>query len=164
MKRRSKRFWSVLATHWTWPQVWKKLPQVLDLHLFIIYLFLTLAGQRKYGGPPPNWEGNVPGNGCEVFCGKIPKDMFEDELIPLFENCGTIWDLRLMMDPMTGTNRGYAFVTFTNREAAVNAVRQVFKPTLTISIHPTVSPRPPRPQTAKTLSVHKALCVKLLHT
>lgn len=77
----------------------------------------------------------MPGNGCEVFCGKIPKDMFEDELIPLFENCGTIWDLRLMMDPMTGTNRGYAFVTFTNREAAVNAVRQVFNPTLSISVH-----------------------------
>lgn len=51
--------------------------------------------------------------------------MFEDELIPLFENCGTIWDLRLMMDPMTGTNRGYAFVTFTTRDAAANAVKQV---------------------------------------
>ena len=24
------------------------------------------AGQRKYGGPPPNWEGPMPGNGCEV--------------------------------------------------------------------------------------------------
>ncbi|XP_032579637.1 heterogeneous nuclear ribonucleoprotein R isoform X22 [Drosophila sechellia] len=89
------------------------------------YTLDVTTGQRKYGGPPPHWEGNVPGNGCEVFCGKIPKDMYEDELIPLFENCGIIWDLRLMMDPMTGTNRGYAFVTFTNREAAVNAVRQL---------------------------------------
>lgn len=51
--------------------------------------------------------------------------MFEDELIPLFEKCGTIWDLRLMMDPMTGTNRGYAFITFTGKEAANNAVREV---------------------------------------
>lgn len=85
----------------------------------------SLLGQRKYGGPPPNWESAPPGNGCEVFCGKIPKDMYEDEIIPLFEKCGTIWDLRLMMDPMTGTNRGYAFITFTGREAAYNAVREV---------------------------------------
>ncbi|XP_063987860.1 heterogeneous nuclear ribonucleoprotein R isoform X9 [Diachasmimorpha longicaudata] len=83
------------------------------------------TGQRKYGGPPPGWEGPTPGNGCEVFCGKIPKDMYEDELIPLFEKCGKIWDLRLMMDPMSGTNRGYAFITFTNREAAQQAVREL---------------------------------------
>lgn len=69
--------------------------------------------------------------------------MYEDELIPLFENCGTIWDLRLMMDPMTGTNRGYAFVTFTNREAAVNAVRQVFKSTAHFP-YPTDLPHTPR--------------------
>lgn len=89
------------------------------------HIFLSIAGQRKYGGPPPGWEGNTPGAGCEVFCGKIPKDMYEDELIPLFERCGTIWDLRLMMDPMTGTNRGYAFVTFTTRDATQRAVQEV---------------------------------------
>lgn len=51
--------------------------------------------------------------------------MYEDELIPLFEKCGKIWDLRLMMDPMTGQNRGYAFITFTNRDSAQQAVREV---------------------------------------
>jgi len=89
------------------------------------YSLDVTTGQRKYGGPPPNWSGPNPCNGCEVFCGKIPKDMYEDELIPLFEKCGTIWDLRLMMDPMTGTNRGYAFVTFTSRDAASNAVKEL---------------------------------------
>jgi len=88
------------------------------------YTLDVTTGQRKYGGPPPNWEGTTPGTGCEVFCGKIPKDMYEDELIPLFEKCGNVWDLRLMMDPMSGLNRGYAFITFTTRDEAMEAVRQ----------------------------------------
>ena len=60
-----------------------------------------------------------------MFAGKIPKDIFEDELIPLFEKCGSIWDLRLMMDPMTGLNRGFCFVTYTDKEGATEAVKQV---------------------------------------
>jgi len=89
------------------------------------YSLDVTTGQRKYGGPPPGWDGPIPGTGCEVFCGKIPKDMYEDELIPLFERCGRIWDLRLMMDPMSGLNRGYAFVTFTNKNEANEAVAQL---------------------------------------
>jgi len=83
------------------------------------------TGQRKYGGPPPSWEGIQPGAGHEVYCGKIPNDIFEDELIPLFEKCGRIWDLRLMMDPMTGLNRGFCFATFCEKEGAQEAVKQL---------------------------------------
>ncbi|XP_049821165.1 heterogeneous nuclear ribonucleoprotein Q isoform X1 [Aethina tumida] len=100
----------------------EKIKQILDR---TGYTLDVTTGQRKYGGPPPGWDGSPPGSGCEVFCGKIPKDMYEDELIPLFEDCGVIWDLRLMMDPMTGTNRGYAFVTFTTRDAAQLAVQKL---------------------------------------
>ncbi|XP_074038963.1 synaptotagmin binding cytoplasmic RNA interacting protein isoform X2 [Leptinotarsa decemlineata] len=114
----------------------EKIKQILDR---TGYTLDVTTGQRKYGGPPPGWEGPTPGSGCEVFCGKIPKDMYEDELIPLFEECGTIWDLRLMMDPMTGTNRGYAFVTFTNRDAAQVAVQKLdnheIKPGKTLKIN-----------------------------
>ncbi|CAB0008441.1 unnamed protein product [Nesidiocoris tenuis] len=89
------------------------------------YTLDVTTGQRKYGGPPPNWDGPPPGPGCEVFCGKIPKDMFEDELILLFEKSGKIWDLRLMMDPMTGTNRGYAFITYTTKDEAHQATKDL---------------------------------------
>ncbi|KAK3593838.1 hypothetical protein CHS0354_011439 [Potamilus streckersoni] len=99
-----------------------KLKEILDR---TGYSLDVTTGQRKYGGPPPNWDGAQPGPGHEVFCGKIPKDVFEDELIPLFEKCGTIWDLRLMMDPLSGYNRGYCFVTFCNKKGAEEAVKQL---------------------------------------
>ena len=90
------------------------------------YTLDVTTGQRKYGGPPPDWgDQPPPGPGCEVFCGKIAKNVFEDELIPLFERCGRIWDLRLMMDSILGLNKGYAFVTFTTKEAAQIAVQQL---------------------------------------
>jgi len=60
-----------------------------------------------------------------VFCGKIPKDVLEDELIPLFENCGTLWDLRLMMDPVTKQCRSFCFVTFIDKSGVDAAVKQV---------------------------------------
>jgi len=99
-----------------------KLKEILDR---TGYPLDVTTGQRKYGGPPPGWDGPQPGAGHEVFCGKIPKEVFEDELIPLFEKCGTIWDLRLMMDPMTGLNRGFCFTTFTHKAAAKEAVKQL---------------------------------------
>ena len=30
------------------------------------YSLDVTTGQRKYGGPPPGWDGPSPGNGCEV--------------------------------------------------------------------------------------------------
>ena len=30
------------------------------------YKLDVTTGQRKYGGPPPNWEGDPPTTGCEV--------------------------------------------------------------------------------------------------
>lgn len=84
--------------------------------------------------------------------GKIPRDLFEDELVPLFEKAGQVWDLRLMMDPLSGLNRGYAFITFCTKEAAQEAVKLV-------------SPRPlPRPVTVQfyfslTLYLNLSVCV-----
>ncbi|CAH1798270.1 unnamed protein product [Owenia fusiformis] len=92
------------------------------------YSLDVTTGQRKYGGPPPGAEDEEqPGKGHnhEVFCGKIPRDIFEDELIPQFEKAGKIWDLRLMMDPMTGNNRGYAFITYCDQESAKKAVEEL---------------------------------------
>jgi heterogeneous nuclear ribonucleoprotein R len=99
-----------------------KLKEILDRTGYSLEI---TSGQRKYGGPPPNYEGANPGPGQEVFCGKLPTNVFEEQLIPLFEKCGMIWDLRLMMDPATGLNKTFCFVTFTTKEGAQRAVKQL---------------------------------------
>ena len=111
-----------------------KLKEILDR---TGYSHEVSSGQRKYGGPPPDLSkksddvesvGNVNITapiGCECFIGKLPRDIFEDELIPLFEKQGRIWDLRLMVDPNSGFNKGYAFVTYCEKESAKLAAKNV---------------------------------------
>lgn len=67
---------------------------------------VQVNGQRHYG-PPSQWTGPPPSRGSEVFVGKIPRDCFEDELVPIFERVGFIYEMRLMME-YTGQNRGEA--------------------------------------------------------
>ncbi|CAF90992.1 unnamed protein product, partial [Tetraodon nigroviridis] len=81
-------------------------------------------GQRRYGGPPPDWNGPPPERGSEIFVGKLPRDLFEDELVPLCEKFGQIYEVRMMMD-FSGNNRGYAFVTFSNKQEAKAAMKQL---------------------------------------
>uniref|UniRef100_A0AAY5KJE6 APOBEC1 complementation factor n=1 Tax=Esox lucius TaxID=8010 RepID=A0AAY5KJE6_ESOLU len=88
------------------------------------YQLLQENGQRRYGGPPPGWEGPPPERGSEIFVGKLPRDLFEDELVPLCEKFGKIYEVRMMMD-FNGNNRGYAFVTFTNKNEAKTAMKQL---------------------------------------
>ncbi|XP_069373808.1 APOBEC1 complementation factor isoform X4 [Paralichthys olivaceus] len=81
-------------------------------------------GQRRYGGPPPGWDGPPPERGSEIFVGKLPRDLFEDELVPLCEKFGKIYEVRMMMD-FNGNNRGYAFVTFSTKQEARTAMKQL---------------------------------------
>ena len=80
------------------------------------------AGQRRYG-PPEDWPGDgPPPKGSEVFVGKIPRDCFEDELVPALEQAGTVYEMRLMME-FAGMNRGYAFVVYSSPSEAKECVR-----------------------------------------
>ena len=49
------------------------------------HLIFQENGQRKYTNP------NLPGKperGTEIFIGKLPRDLFEDELVPVLEQYG----------------------------------------------------------------------------
>ncbi|KAK4471856.1 hypothetical protein MN116_004611 [Schistosoma mekongi] len=87
------------------------------------YTYVQENGQRRYG-PPLNWQCEAPPRGCEVFIGKIPRDCFEDELIPIFEQIGPIYMFRLMME-LNGINRGFGFCVYTNKEDTKRAVQEL---------------------------------------
>uniref|UniRef100_A0A3B3TKJ4 DND microRNA-mediated repression inhibitor 1 n=1 Tax=Poecilia latipinna TaxID=48699 RepID=A0A3B3TKJ4_9TELE len=78
-------------------------------------------GQRKYGGPPEGWNGPTPGEHCEVFISHIPRDAYEDLLIPLFSSVGPLWEFRLMMN-FSGQNRGFAYAKYGTQTLATEAV------------------------------------------
>ncbi|XP_033010105.1 dead end protein homolog 1 [Lacerta agilis] len=82
---------------------------------------VQINGQRKYGGPPPGWTGAVPPPGSEIFIGKIPQDIYEDKLIPLFQSVGRLYEFRLMMT-FSGLNRGFAYAKYANRRGAQDAI------------------------------------------
>nr|XP_018903977.1 PREDICTED: probable RNA-binding protein 46 [Bemisia tabaci] len=78
-------------------------------------------GQRKYGGPPPGWEGPPPPKGTEVHVSELPQDCFEFELIPLFEKVGRIYETRLMME-FNSYNKGYCFIRYATVAEAKMAI------------------------------------------
>lgn len=108
------------------------------------YEIVQRNGQRIYGGPPPNWQGPPPCKGTEIFVGKIPREMFEWELVPIFEMCGFIYELRLMMD-FSGSNRGYLFVRYSKCEEASRALKELnnfeIRPGKFIGVIPSVDNR-----------------------
>ncbi|NXP15113.1 DND1 protein, partial [Thinocorus orbignyianus] len=82
---------------------------------------VQVNGQRRYGGPPPGWGGKPPPAGTEVFIGKLPQDIYENVLIPLFQSVGQLYEFRLMMT-FSGLNRGFAYAKYGNHRGAKEAI------------------------------------------
>lgn len=98
--------------------------RLLNLTLKTGYEIVQKHGQRIYGGPPPGWNGSQPNKGTEIYCYRIPRDCFEDELVPVFSSVGKIYELRLMIE-FSGTNRSYCYVRYTTQEEAREAIKKL---------------------------------------
>ncbi|XP_074530302.1 dead end protein 1 isoform X3 [Halichoeres trimaculatus] len=99
--------------------------KVLELEMWLSSTNTKLTqvnGQRKYGGPPAVWDGPLPGAHCEVFISQIPRNAYEDQLIPLFSSIGPLWEFRLMMN-FSGQNRGFAYAKYGSPAVAADAIR-----------------------------------------
>ncbi|NWY30842.1 DND1 protein, partial [Pheucticus melanocephalus] len=82
---------------------------------------VQINGQRRYGGPPPGWVGGPPPACTEVYIARLPQDIYEDTLIPLFGSVGKLYEFRLMMT-FSGMNRGFAYAWYASRQDARSAI------------------------------------------
>lgn len=107
------------------------------------YNIIQNNGQRVFA-PPDHKKRPIPPQGSEVFIGRIPRFVFEDELVPHFERVGPLYNFRLMLD-FDGKNRGFAFASYFNPEDANRAVQLMngfeIRPNVPLGVYKSVDNR-----------------------
>ncbi|KAL8237545.1 hypothetical protein R6Q59_018626 [Mikania micrantha] len=66
----------------------------------------------------------------EVFVGGLDRDTTEVDLREVFSQVGDITEVRLLMNPMTNKNKGFAFIRFSTVEQARRALNDLKRPTI----------------------------------
>jgi RNA recognition motif-containing protein len=59
----------------------------------------------------------------KLFVGNLSYNVTENDLQDLFAQHGTVTEVNLMLDRMSGRSRGFAFVTMDSKEAADAAIQ-----------------------------------------
>ncbi|KYM93931.1 PREDICTED: probable RNA-binding protein 46 [Cyphomyrmex costatus] len=85
--------------------------RLLEMQRRTHYDLVQENGQRRLTAPEIVQGDRQRGKGAEVFLGRLPRDCYEDELMPLLEQVGRLLELRLMLD-FSGSTRGYAFALY----------------------------------------------------
>lgn len=66
---------------------------------------------------------NLPPHGTEVFVGGIHRSTTDEQLREFASEAGEVYSIKLVRDPSNpAQNRGYAFVKFATKEAALIAM------------------------------------------
>ncbi|KAH3746670.1 hypothetical protein DPMN_181080 [Dreissena polymorpha] len=99
----------------------KKVQELLDR---TGYSLKVTTGMRQYGGPPPEWDGESPLH-REISISKVPDDWYEDKLVPVLEKYGKIYELRIMIDNITGLTRNFCFVKYCDEQDNLNALSKI---------------------------------------
>ncbi|XP_012278078.2 RNA-binding protein 47-like [Orussus abietinus] len=98
--------------------------RLLNLTRSTKYELVQENGQRRLTAPEVTEGRMVRPKGAEIFIGRLPRDCYEDELMPFLARIGRLLELRLMLD-FSGTTRGYAFGLFEDSKTARRACREL---------------------------------------
>ena len=61
----------------------------------------------------------------KLFVAGLPYDLYDDELVEIFEKFGTIASAKVAIDKETGKSRGFGFVEMPNDEEAKEAIEHL---------------------------------------
>jgi RNA recognition motif-containing protein len=59
-----------------------------------------------------------------IYIGNLPQDVYEDELVEMFEEYGAVKSAKIIRDQLTKRSRGYAFVKMDDKDAALKAIEE----------------------------------------
>ena len=60
----------------------------------------------------------------QLYIGKIPNDIYEDELMFIFGQIGPVYKFRLMMN-FSGLTRGFGYLLYIHKSDAIQAVQKL---------------------------------------
>ena len=61
----------------------------------------------------------------KLFVAGLPYDLYDDELVEIFEKFGTIASAKVAIDKETGKSRGFGFVDMPNADEAKEAIEDL---------------------------------------
>ena len=59
-----------------------------------------------------------------IYIGNLPQDIYEDELLEMFEEYGAVKSVKIIKDRYTKKSLGYAFVKMDDKNAALKAIEE----------------------------------------
>ncbi|XP_066599748.1 RNA-binding protein 47-like [Prorops nasuta] len=98
--------------------------RLLELLKQTDYELVQENGQRRLTAPEIASGEKHRIKGAEIFLGRLPRDCYEDELMPILQRIGRLMELRLMLD-FSGSTRGYAFVLYADTKTAKKACQEL---------------------------------------
>ncbi|KAL2906718.1 Heterogeneous nuclear ribonucleoprotein Q [Bienertia sinuspersici] len=66
----------------------------------------------------------------EIFVGGLDREVVEEDVRKAFEKVGDVLEVRLLKDPSTNKNRGFAFVRFSTKDQAKRALSEMKNPVI----------------------------------